>query len=135
MHIYASAGYIKKHGVPQTTKDLDKHRIVVYGEDVRPPVPDVNWLLRIGYKDGQLRRPTMTVNNVYGVMKAVQSGAGVGALPEFMAASNPDLVQVLPELTGPQLDAYFVYAEEMRRSKRISVFRDFLLRKVAESNL
>src|SRR3546814_11435848 len=74
----------------------------------------------------------MTVNNVYGVMKAVQSGAGVGALPEFMAASNPDLVQVLPELTGPQLDAYFVYAEEMRRSKRISVFRDFLLRKVAE---
>src|SRR3546814_11188590 len=76
----------------------------------------------------------MTVNNVYGVMKAVQSGAGVGALPEFMAASNPDLVQVLPELTGPQLDAYFVYAEEMRRSKRISVFRDFLLRKVAESN-
>jgi DNA-binding transcriptional LysR family regulator len=135
MHIYASAGYIKKHGVPQTTKDLDKHRIVVYGEDVRPPVPDVNWLLRIGYKDGQLRRPAMTVNNVYGVMKAVQSGAGVGALPEFMAASNPDLVQVLPELTGPQLDAYFVYAEEMRRSKRISVFRDFLLRKVAESNL
>jgi DNA-binding transcriptional LysR family regulator len=44
-------------------------------------------------------------------------------------------VQVLPELNGPQLDAYFVYAEEMRRSKRISVFRDFLLRKVAESNL
>src|SRR3546814_9367428 len=83
MHIYASAGYIKKHGVPQTTKDLDKHRIVVYGEDVRPPVPDVNWLLRIGYKDSQLRRPTMTVNNVYGVMKAVQSGAGVGALPEL----------------------------------------------------
>ncbi len=135
MHIYAAAGYIKKHGVPQTAKDLDKHRIVVYGEDVRPPVPDVNWLLRVGYKDGQLRRPAMTVNNVYGVMKAVQSGAGIGALPEFMAASNQDLVQVLPELNGPQLDAYFVYAEEMRRSKRISVFRDFLLRKVAESNL
>src|SRR3546814_17482996 len=94
MHIYAAASYIKKHGVPQTNKDLDEHRIVVYGEDVRPPVPDVNWLLRVGYKDGQLRRATMTVNNVYGVMKAVQSGAGVGALPEFMAASNPDLVQV-----------------------------------------
>src|SRR3546814_5897686 len=47
MHIYAAASYIKKHGVPQTTKDLDKHRIVVYGEDVRPPVPDVNWLLRV----------------------------------------------------------------------------------------
>ena len=29
MHIYAAASYIKKHGVPQSTKDLDKHRIVV----------------------------------------------------------------------------------------------------------
>ncbi len=75
----------------------------------------------------------MTVNNVYGVMKAVQSGAGIGALPEYMSSSNADLVEILPELTGPQFDAYFVYAEEMRRSKRISVFRDFLLRKVAES--
>lgn len=135
MHVYAAASYIKKHGVPQTAEELDKHRIVVYGEDVRPPVPDVNWLLRVGFKDGQLRRPTMTVNNVYGVMKAVQSGAGIGALPEYMSSNNADLVEILPELVGPQFDAYFVYAEEMKRSKRISVFRDFLLRKVAESKL
>src|SRR3546814_15748859 len=43
MHIYAAASYIKKHGVPQTTKALDKPRIVVYGADVRPPVPAVKW--------------------------------------------------------------------------------------------
>jgi DNA-binding transcriptional LysR family regulator len=39
---------------------------------------------------------------------------------------------VLPELEGPSFDAYFVYPEEMRASKRVSVFRDFLLRKLAE---
>jgi DNA-binding transcriptional LysR family regulator len=134
MNIYASPGYIKKHGAPLNAADLDNHRIVVYGEDIRPPVPDVNWLLRVGSESGKLRRPSLTVNNVYAIMRAVQSGAGLGALPEFMGQGLTDLVQVLPELEGPQLDAYFVYPEELRASKRIQVFRDFLLRKVAESN-
>jgi DNA-binding transcriptional LysR family regulator len=50
-----------------------------------------------------------------------------------MVQGANDLVRVLPELEGPQIDAYFVYPEEMRASKRIQVFRDFLLRQVAES--
>ncbi len=134
MHIYASPSYIKKSGMPTTAEELDDHQIIVYGEDTRPPVPDVNWLLRVGYASGRLRRPALTVNNVYGILRAVQSGAGLGALPEFMVDGLTDLVQVLPELDGPQFDAYFVYPEELRASKRIQVFRDFLLRKVAESN-
>jgi DNA-binding transcriptional LysR family regulator len=97
-------------------------------------VPDVNWLLRAGRDSGKLRRPALTVNNVYGILRAVQSGAGLAALPEFMEHDLSDLVQVLPELDGPQFDAYFVYPEELRSAKRIQVFRDFLLRKVAESN-
>lgn len=133
MHIYSSVSYIKKHGMPKSAEELDEHRIIVYGEENRPPVPDVNWLLRIGYQQGQLRRPSLTVNNVYGIMSALQSGAGLGALPDFMTQGINELVQVLPEIEGPQFDAYFVYAEEMRSSKRISVFRDFLLRQVADS--
>ena len=134
MNIYASASYIKKHGMPNTVEDLDKHRIVVYGEDLRPPVPDVNWLLRVGNDSGTLRRPALTINNVYAIMRAVQSGAGLGALPEFMGDGLSDLVQILPDLERPHLDAYFVYPEELRSSKRVQVIRDFLLRKVAESN-
>ena len=49
-----------------------------------------------------------------------------------MASEATHLVRVLPELTGPPVEAYFVYPEELRTSKRVSVFRDFLLRKVAE---
>ena len=134
LNIYASPSYIKKHGMPGTVEELDDHRLIVYGEDTRPPVPDVNWLLRLGREAGKLRRPALTVNNVYGILRAVQSGAGLAALPEFMAHDLSDLVQVLPDLDGPQFDAYFVYPEELRAAKRIQVFRDFLLRKVAESN-
>ncbi len=85
----------------------------------------------MGNERGELRRAHLTINNVYGVMRAVQAGAGVGALPEFMVQGASDLVQVLPEMTGPTIDAYFVYPEELRASKRIQVFRDFLLRHVA----
>ncbi len=49
-----------------------------------------------------------------------------------MVLGSSSLVRVLPEVEGPRIDAYFVYPEELRNSKRIQVFRDFLLRKVAE---
>ncbi len=133
MNIYAAPSYIKKHGMPVSVEELDQHRIVVYGEDTRPPVPDVNWLLKAGKKSGRPRRPALTLNNVYGILRAVQSGAGLGTLPEFMGDGLTDLVQILPEREGPHFEAYFVYPEELRASKRIQVFREYLLRKVAES--
>jgi DNA-binding transcriptional LysR family regulator len=133
MQAYAAASYVKKMGIPKSPEELDKHRLVVYGEDERPPVPDTNWLLRVGRPAGDPRRPAMSINNVYGILQAVQSGAGIAALPEFMVQGSNDLVRVLPELEGPQIDAYFVYSEELRATKRIAVFRDFLLRKVADS--
>ncbi len=39
MHIFAAPSYIKKHGMPQTAEDLDDHKIIVYGEETRPPSP------------------------------------------------------------------------------------------------
>ena len=133
MHIYAAPNYIKRAGMPNSPADLDRHKLIVYGDDMRPPVPDVNWLLRVGCDGAALRQPAMTVNNSYAVMRAVQSGAGLGALPEFMAQDVSDLVRVLPDLAGPQIDSYFVYPEELRTTERIKVFRDFLLRQVAQS--
>jgi DNA-binding transcriptional LysR family regulator len=135
VHIYASAEYLQRHGTPQRPEDLEEHRVIVYGEDTRPPVPGVNWLLEVGTRSGQDRRPILTVNNTYGMLRAIMSGLGVAALPDFVANEHSGLVRVLPEVSGPPNEAYFVYPEELRTSKRISVFRDFLLRKVAEGRL
>jgi len=135
VHIYASSDYIQKHGMPQRAEDLEDHRIIVYGEDARPPVPGVNWLLEVGTRSGQDRRPILTVNNTYGMLRAIVSGLGLAALPDFVANEHSGLVRVLPEVAGPPNEAYFVYPEELRTSKRISVFRDFLLRKVTEGRL
>jgi DNA-binding transcriptional LysR family regulator len=135
VHIYASNDYVQKHGTPKRPEELEEHRIIVYGEDARPPMPGVNWLLEVGNKPGHDRRPILTVNNTYGMLRAIMSGLGVAALPDFVANEQTGLVRILPEINGPPNEAYFVYPEELRTSKRISVFRDFLLRKVAEGRL
>ena len=34
---------------------------------------------------------------------------------------------ILTDLKPPKVDVFFVYPEELRNSKRVAVFRDFLL--------
>jgi DNA-binding transcriptional LysR family regulator len=129
---YASPEYLKKHGTPRNPEDLDKHRIIVYGPEARP-VRNVNWVLETGARPGYERRPILAVNNLYAISQAVQAGLGIGALPDFMVVESHNLVRVLPEAKPVEAAAYFVYPEELRNSKRIAVFRDFLLHKVGEN--
>ena len=50
-HVYASHGYIQKYGKPKTVEELDQHRLIIFGEDARAPVQDVNGLLHEGNVD------------------------------------------------------------------------------------
>jgi len=130
-HLYASPEYLKKHGMPQRAEDLDAHKLVLFG-DYHPPVNDINWLAELGRRPGSPRRAVLEVNNAQAVMLAVRSGIGIGAMSDFMMPEAQDLVRVLPELKSPKVDVFFVYPEELRNSKRVAVFRDFLLARLAE---
>lgn len=129
-HVFAAPEYLEERGIPQTPQDLDDHDLIVYGDDARPPVVNLNWLLEAGTKDNVKRRPILQVNSIYGIFRAVQSGLGIGALPDYMSREVGNLVELLPELRGPSIDAYFVYPEELQKSKRIVVLRDFLVNEV-----
>ena len=126
-HVYAAPDYLKRYGMPRSARDLDDHRLIVYGEDARPPTRNTNWLLTEGINGGRKRKPVLQVSNIYGIFRAVQSGLGIAALPDYMSQEASNLVEILPECRGPSLTAYFVYPEELRASKRIIVLRDFLL--------
>jgi len=77
-----------------------------------------------------MREPALRVNSVYGIYRAVESGLGIAALPYYMSERSDSLVQILPDLKGPAIEAFFVYPEELRHSRRIQVVRDFLLEHV-----
>ncbi len=130
-HLYASPEYLKRHGVPQRAEDLDAHKLVLFG-DYRPPVPDINWLAEVGRRPGNPRRAALEVNNGQAVILAIRSGLGIGAVSDFLTPEVEDLVRVLPDLKSPKVDVFFVYPEELRNSKRVAVFRDFLLARLAE---
>ncbi|MEQ8966195.1 MAG: LysR family transcriptional regulator [Azospirillaceae bacterium] len=132
-HIYGSVDYLKRRGIPRTIGDLADHDLIVYGTETKPPIENVNWLLNVGDPPPGERTSILQVNNQYAIYRAVRSGLGLAALPDFMVDENLNVVKVLPEVIGPTVESYFAYAEELRHSKRISVFRDFLVRKIAES--
>jgi len=133
--IFASPEYLKHHGIPKDPADLDNHKIIVYGEGANPPINNVNWLLEAGLPNGQARRAALRVNSVYSIFRAVEGGLGIGAFPDYLQRESTGLVEVLPELDCPQIDAYFVYPEELRNMKRIAVFRDYLIKCIAEDGL
>ena len=124
-HLFAAPEYLVRHTSPTCAADLDDHEIIVYGEDMSTPVAGINWVLEAGASSP--RRPALTVNSVYGIYRAVRSGFGIAALPYYLTEESPSLVEVLPDLHGPTIDAFFVYPEELRHSRRIAAVRDCLL--------
>jgi DNA-binding transcriptional LysR family regulator len=128
--IVASAEYLKRNGVPQRAEDLDAHRLIVYGT-YRPPVEDINWLAEAGRRSGGPRRQVVEMNSLPAIIAATRSGLGIAALPDYIDETREGLVRILPEVKTPRIEAYYVYPEEMRNSKRVAVFRDFLVAELA----
>ncbi len=124
-NLYAAPEYLKIHGVPRTALDLDNHRIIAYGDD-NSPLQEMSFACRVGRDDAPPRPATLKVNNVFAMMRAVDAGLGIADVPDYMASALPRLVRVLPEITGPTFDLYFIYPSDLRRSKRVAAFRDFL---------
>ncbi len=131
-HIYAAPSYIQEHGFPRSLEDLDNHRILSFG--AAPGYLDsINWLMTAGRPAGKPRRPTLLINNVYGLRRAAERGIGLAVLPDYIAAPESILVQVdIPGTEMPRFDSYFVYPAELKGSKRVRVFRDFLTAEARE---
>ena len=133
--VYGSNDYLRIHGVPRNVADLQHHRLVTFGDDGKLPFAEVNWLLHAGLSGNREHIPAFKINSLFGMLKSVESGIGLAGLPEYMGQNSPHISKVLPELKGPATDVYLIYSVELRNSKRIKVFKEFLLRKLAEDGL
>ena len=131
-HIYGSPKYLEENGYPNTIKDLDKHKFIVYGKGTPSPLSQTDWILKVGKKDSTKRKSVMRVNNIYSLLLAVESGVGLAALPDYMVQEKSSLVKVLPNIDGPKYEAHFVYPQSLKNVARIKSFRDFIFDKVNE---
>ncbi|MEQ1522233.1 MAG: LysR family transcriptional regulator [Aestuariivirga sp.] len=130
-HVYASPDYIKKYGIPKSIEDLDKHKILTFGQ-APGYLTTINWLERAGRAEDNPRPVALRVNNAYGLRRAVQAGVGIASLADYIVAADSNLVQIDLPIELPEFDSYFVYPEELKETKRITAFRDFIVSKAKE---
>lgn len=126
-HIYAASKYVKENGMPQSLDDLDDHQLIIFGEPVPEFLKDINWLATTGRKSSEPRKPALCLNNVVAITRAVESGAGIAMIPDYLLDDNHGLIELLPDVELPSLETYFAYPVELRSSAKVQVFRDFLL--------
>lgn len=132
LHVYASSKYLKQFGTPENLNDLDNHRILTFGGVPPAQIREINWLETAGLEGNSTRDAVFRVNNLYALKRACQRHLGLAILPDYMAREAPELVQVLTEAKLPSFETYFVYPEGSKESKRVNVFRDFLVAKARE---
>lgn len=130
-HIYASQEYVARKSAPCHIGELDCHDIIVYG-DAPPELDKVNWLSEVGRKNGNPRDAALYVNNIIAMGKAIENGMGIGALPDYFTHGNTKLVRILEDTPGPNYEVYLCYPENMRGSKRVTAFREFLISQARE---
>lgn len=133
-HLVASPAYLARHGAPTSIADLDRHRLIAYGDAAPEFLKGINWILELGH-EGHPRAAALTINNSHGVLQAVEAGAGIAALPSYLIRSSDRVQVVLPELEGPVFRTYFTYPAELRRSLRIAALRDFLVERMTDAAL
>jgi DNA-binding transcriptional LysR family regulator len=130
MRLYATQEYLAKYGTPEDVADMRHHRLICQN----PNSVQVSAAARMVQEllTGDIRS-LLTVNNYFGVLQAVINHLGIGILPNYVTQDFPHLVSVLPEVLGGSVPVFLAYPEELRQSKRIAAFRDFVMAELAET--
>jgi DNA-binding transcriptional LysR family regulator len=123
MRLYASPDYLALHPEPKSLADIRDHRLICQ----RTTDPQVGAGLRLVEEllthDVQ---SVLTVNNYFGALQAVLSNLGIGVLPDYIIEDFPNVIRVLPDVESNEVPVFLAYPEELRHSKRIGAFRDFV---------
>jgi DNA-binding transcriptional LysR family regulator len=123
MRLYASPEYLAESGTPQSMADFSQHRLI--SQHAGTPQVAAGALLVAELMSHDIPS-TLTINNYFGVLQGVLNHLGIGVLPDYITESFPHLVRVLPDVESGEVPVFLAYPEELRHSKRVAAFRDFI---------
>jgi DNA-binding transcriptional LysR family regulator len=128
MRLYATPEYLAAQGTPQSMDDFTQHRLICQHAGTPQVAAGAQLSAELMSHDIQ---STLTVNNYFGVLQAVLNHLGIGVLPDYLSADFPNLVRVLPDVESADVPVFLAYPEELRHSKRVAAFRDFVIEEIA----
>jgi DNA-binding transcriptional LysR family regulator len=127
MRLYATPEYLAENGAPDTMDDLQHHRLIC--QHAGTPQVSAGATLAAELMSHDIPS-TLTVNNYFGVLQAVLNHLGVGMLPDYITEDSPHLVRVLPDVESADVPVFLAYPEELRHSKRVAAFREFVTEEI-----
>ena len=127
MRLYATSEYLEKHGTPARMADIAQHRLICQNTTSFQVSAGARLVQELLTYDVQ---SLLTVNNYFGVLQSVLNNLGIGVLPDYLTEDFPVLVRVLPDLESNEVPVFLAYPEELRNSKRIAAFRDFVMEEI-----
>ena len=123
MRLYASEEYIAQKGLIDDISEISNHRLICQSLNSTQVAAGATLVQHLMTYDVH---SLFTVNNYFGVLQGVINNLGIGVLPDYVTEDFPTLVRVLPDLQSGEVPVFLAYPEELRQSKRISAFRDFV---------
>ena len=123
MCTYATPAYLAENGTPQRLEDMSEHRLICQNTDSDQVGAGLQMVQQLMMHDV---RSLLTVNNYFGVLQGVLHNLGIGVLPDYLVQDFPELVQVLPDTESADVPVFLAYPEELRQSKRVAAFKDFV---------
>lgn len=122
--LFASQAYLNKRGMPSSKSDLNRHDFVDYIDDLIQ-IHAVRYLHDIIKPRRVVFRSTSQIAQYSSITK----GLGIAALPTFVAAQNPDLVPVLPELSTSR-DIWLSVHQDLDHVPRIGMVISFFMSEI-----
>lgn len=127
MRLYATPEYLARHGTPARLGDISDHRLISQNPNTAQVAAGAVLVQML--MDYEIRS-TLTVNNYFGVLQGVLNDLGIGVLPDYLSEDFPHLVRVLPDIESDEVPVFLAYPEELRQSKRVGAFRDFVTEEI-----
>lgn len=123
--LFASEGYLARHGTPRTTEELSRHSVI---ESVRQlnNFAQNTWLRR----HSEHGRVAFSCDNLMVQLSAVEAGLGIMALPHYMFTNNTKVRQVLADQFDLTLDVWLLTPKDLRRVPRVRAVLDFLAARI-----
>jgi LysR family transcriptional regulator, regulator for bpeEF and oprC len=122
----AAPAYLRQHRAPRRLAELAQHDVLAL--PVNSPSTD---LARLRDADGRRLQlvPRFRVNDVLGLRALAEQGAGIAALPDYVATAAfaaGTLIRVLPRLTLTRLPIHAVYPSRRHLPQRVAVVLEAL---------
>ncbi len=125
---YAHRDYLRRRGTPRQPQDLLNHELIGSDRDETIVKGMAGFGLPVTRESFAFR-----CDDLVAYWQAVRAGLGIGFVSDYLAATDKDVLAVLPMVKVPPIPIWLTVHREIRTSRRIRAVYDFLAQALPRS--